>query len=157
MAPVRVSVPAPVLSSLPPMPEITPLTSVERSFEPTINRLEPRIKSPAPAIDPAVVDVSTPEISTVPPAWLMMAALPPELTSRNRRVPLFVMVALAAVLVSRKVRVPLLVIVALPALLLSLKFRLPLFVKVALPAVLVSKKFRKALLVIVALPAVLVL
>jgi len=159
-APDNVRVPVPILTSEPPLPEMTPLTTVDRLFEPTVSSLAPRLKVPPPAIDPAL---SLPwpfgpkllEKSVTATALLATAALPAVLVLLKFRLPLLVIVALPAVLLLLKFKPPLLVMVALPAVLVLLKFRPPLFVMALPPAVLLSLKNRPKLFVMLALPAVL--
>src|SRR5258708_7682706 len=129
--PDSVSVPVPTLTREPPTPSISPLTSVERLLEPTVSSFEPRLYVPSPAIEPAVIPgtisggaplsgkVPRPEISKVPPALVMKAALPPVLLPKKLVVPpLWVgIVALPPLLPWKKLTIPLLVIVALPAVL----------------------------------------
>src|SRR6516165_9183855 len=81
--------PLPVLINEPPVPRITPLTSVERLLLPTVSWFGPREKVPAPSIEPAVIAPLDREVmSNAPPAVVMKRALPP--------------VALSAVLALRK-------------------------------------------------------
>ena len=120
--PESVSVPAPTLTRE-PVPEITPLTSVDMLLPPTVSSLAPNWNEPAPAIEPAVSLLSPagpvlPEKSITAPLLLVMAALPPVLLSMKvtSLPPLLVMVALPAVLLAvENQRVPLLMMVALPA------------------------------------------
>ena len=112
------SVPFPTFVSEPPTPEITPLTSVERSFEPTSRFLAPSTQLPAPSIEPAVVPPEvSPEISSAPPLCVMKVASPPLAVSTMEVVPPFVVVMVASptvVLLTKKI-VSLLVIVAFSA------------------------------------------
>jgi hypothetical protein len=104
---------------------------------------------PGPAIEPTVIPADErPEMSTIPPGFVLRLAWPPVLVSKKNVNPpeLVVMVALPAVLVLRKFVVPpfLLMMVALPAELVSEKFVVPYnwsLVMLALPAVLVFTKF----------------
>ena len=52
--PESVRVPAPTLTTEPVIPEITPLTSVDKSLPPTVSSLRPSRNEPAPAIEPTV-------------------------------------------------------------------------------------------------------
>ena len=115
--------PAPTLTSAPPLPEITPLTSVDESFEPTVNVLAPMIWLPAPSIEPAVM-LAKPvgsEMSSTPPASVMKRApsLLPALMNWVVAPMRVVMVAVPAELKPRKVRLPPLMMVAFSAELLS--------------------------------------
>ena len=109
MAPVRVSVPLPTLTSWPPLPEITPLTVVERLLPPTVSWFEPREKVPPPSIEPAVIPpLDREDMSNAPPARVMKRAFPPLALSTNPVSPpaLVIMVALPAVLPLRKKTLP---------------------------------------------------
>src|SRR5690348_15471100 len=69
LVPDRVSVPVPPLTSEPPVPRRTPLTSVERLLLPTVSWFGPREKVPAPSIEPAVIPPLDREVmSNAPPA-----------------------------------------------------------------------------------------
>ena len=145
LVPDNVSVPVPTLTREPSVPEITPLTSVDKLLPPTVSSLAPNRYEPAPAIEPALSLLSPAgpvlaEKSTTPPPLLVMAALPAVLLLLKFRLLLLVMVALPAVLVLLKFRFELLVMVALPAVLVLLKFSEPVLLMVALPAVLDWKK-----------------
>src|SRR5260370_9435738 len=97
--------PLPVLINEPPVPRITPLTSVERLLLPTVSWFEPREKVPAPSIEPAVIPPLDREVmSNAPPALVMRRALPPVALATNevRPPPLVIMMALPAVLAVRK-------------------------------------------------------
>ena len=97
--------PLPVLINEPPVPRITPLTSVERLLLPTVSCFEPREKVPAPSIEPAVIPSLDREvISNAPPAVVMKRALPPVALSTNAVSPpaVVIMVALPALLALRK-------------------------------------------------------
>ena len=80
--------PVPTLMSEPPVPPdappsaMTPLTSVDKPLPPTVSRLEPRKKVPAPAIEPAVIPVVVkPDMSITPPVLMVNCAWPPVLWS----------------------------------------------------------------------------
>ena len=61
---------------------MTPLTSVDKPLPPTVSRLEPRKKVPAPAIEPAVIPVVVkPDMSITPPVLMVNCAWPPVLWS----------------------------------------------------------------------------
>ena len=67
--PDSVSVPVPSLTSEPPIPAMTPLTSVDRLLPPAVSSLAPSWKAPAPAIEPTVwlkpLRSSVPPLATV--------------------------------------------------------------------------------------------
>jgi hypothetical protein len=95
------------LTSEPPVPVITPLTVVERLLLPTVSRFEPSWKVPSPSIEPAVIPaVDRAEMSNTPPALAMKRAFPPVALSANPVIPpaLVIIVALPAVLALRKKR-----------------------------------------------------
>lgn len=67
LAPARVIVPVPCFTSEPLVPEMTPLTVVERLLPPTVSALAPSTMAPAPSTEPIVTPVELrPEMSSVP-------------------------------------------------------------------------------------------
>ena len=119
----------PTLVSEPPTPppippsDMTPLTVADRLLPPTVSAFEPRKYLPAPSIEPlAMPTEDRPDMSKMPPAFMMKRALPPvAMETKFADPPLFAMMT------------------ASPAVLESLKNEaLLLFVMVALPAVLPS-------------------
>src|SRR6516225_5751820 len=89
--------PLPVLINEPPVPRITPLTSVERLLLPTVSWFEPREKVPAPSIEPAVIPPLDREVmSNAPPAVVMKRALPPVALSTNAVRPPLVVIMMAS-------------------------------------------------------------
>src|ERR1700730_10275474 len=103
--PDSVMVPVPTLTSEPPAPRITPLTSVERLLLPTVSWFGPREKVPAPSMERAVIPPLDREVSangTQP--GVKRRALPPVALSTNAVRPpaLVIMMALPALLPLRK-------------------------------------------------------
>ena len=134
-APDSVSVPVPTLISEPPVPPdappslMVPLTVVLRSFPPTVRGFGAESKCPRPRLSRTFGHgyagqtptpsgkVPRPDISTMPPALAMNAALPPVLSPKKLVTPpaLVVIVESPAVLPWKKFVRPLLKIWALPA------------------------------------------
>ena len=82
MEPESVSVPAPVLTSAPPVPEIRPENVVDVASPPAVRVPDPSVIAPAPAIDPTVSD--TPAMLKVPAIDIAEASgTPPEPDSTN--------------------------------------------------------------------------
>ena len=67
--PDSVSVPVPSLTSEPPSPAITPLTTVDRLLPPAVSSLAPNRNEPPPSIEPTVwlkpLRSSVPPLATV--------------------------------------------------------------------------------------------
>lgn len=104
--PNRVSVPLPILVSLPPVPPfsppsaITPLSVVSRLLPPSVSCLEPRKKLPPPSIQKTFKPSRVkPDMSKTPPERLMKCAVPASLLSEKviKLPELAVIVALPAV------------------------------------------------------------
>ena len=140
------------------MPEITPLTSVDRLLPPASSSFAPSEKLPAPSIEPAVMPPDDRLLMTKsPPASVMNRAVPPEVVSRKLVNPPFfvVIVALPATAELRKISLAEFVMTELPAVLVSAKFTKPLpplLLMIALPAVLDREKVRTAALFSVSPP-----
>ena len=130
--PASVKVPVPVLTSVPPLPSMTPLSVVDRLLPPTVMVFGPSLNVPAPSNEPAVVPLDVrPEKSNVPVAPAFSRALPPLLVLLKDTAPplLALMLALPAVLLSRNWRVPPMSSAALPAVLEPLN-RMMLLLKI---------------------------
>src|SRR5579872_1186613 len=153
--PLSVSVPLPILVSVPPVPCINPETVVFRLLPPTV-RPGPTKNWPDPAMDPSVVEAPKDTLPSTP--LLTSCAVLPGLALSNATLPpLLIIVALPGLeLPLNSTDPPLLIIVALAAVEVPSKLRVPLavVVSVAFPAVDESeKKVTPLLVAIVALPA----
>ena len=103
MEPESVSVPAPVLTSAPPVPEIRPVNDVDVASPPAVSVPDPSVIAPAPAIDPTVSD--TPAMLKVPAIDIAeVSGTPPD--PDNTKVPAEIDVAPVYVFAAPNVREP---------------------------------------------------